>query len=70
MLGFCLWCRDSHRVSADDAQRYAVQLWVIAGGGYIAGDHDLSDMRRMEAEADQIMVMLERPKPWAQVGAV
>lgn len=66
LLGFCMWCSDSKRMSADDAAHYASNLWFIAGGGYIAGDHDLDDMRRMEAEAAAVFALIERPVPWSK----
>lgn len=62
----CMWCNGKRRLSADDAARYANQTYMIAGGGYIAGDHDYADMRRMEGEAAQVYALLRRSPPWAE----
>ncbi|MGY6246217.1 hypothetical protein ACXIUS_01550 [Bosea thiooxidans] len=48
----CLWCRGAKRLSVADVDAWSAQVWVIAGGGYIAGDHSLADCRTMEAEAN------------------
>ncbi len=64
----CLWCRFNGesvgRVRVETAARYADQLWMIAGGGYIDGTHSLADMRQMEAEAAGVYQKLGRALPW------
>lgn len=48
----CLWCGGSKRLRVWDVDAWSQQVWVLAGGGYIAGDHSLEDCRAMEAEAN------------------
>lgn len=62
----CPSCRGERRISVDDAIRYADWTYVIAGGGYVAGDHDLDDMRRMEARAEAIYALVGRTPPWGR----
>ena len=54
----CMWCKGTKRLGREDALHYADQLWMIAGGGYICGDHSLEDRRRMEAKANSIRKLL------------
>jgi hypothetical protein len=62
----CLWCKGTKKLVASGAKRYADQTYMLAGGGYIDGSHDLADMRRMEAEAEGIYHAVGADPPWAK----
>lgn len=55
----CMWCKGAKKLKRKDAIHYANQVWMIAGGGYIAGDHNLEDMRIMEAESAKIRALFD-----------
>lgn len=50
--GTCMWCDGRKRMPVRRVERWSEWIWLLAGGGYIAGDHDLEDRKRMEAEAN------------------
>ena len=59
-----MWCEGKGRVNASTAKQYADQTYMIAGGGYLDGTHDLADMRAMEAEAESVYRTIKRTPPW------
>ncbi len=63
----CGWCRGDGRVQTATALRYADHLFIIAGGGFIAGDHDLADMREIEAQAEAVYALAQIAPPWKAV---
>lgn len=60
----CDWCKGSKRLSAADAEQYADTIYMLAGGGYIAGDHDLDEMREMERKAEAIHAAIGSVPHW------
>lgn len=60
----CGWCQGSKRMSADDAEAWAQWRNSLGRGGYLCGDHDLEDARRMEAEARTVFALLQRQPTW------
>jgi hypothetical protein len=60
----CRWCKGGKRVPVGTALRYADNLWVLAGGGYLAGDHDYDYMRQMENRARDIYHVAQRKPSW------
>lgn len=50
----CLWCDGKKKLRKIDALRYADQLVTLGVGGYICGDHDLEDQKKMLRESDAI----------------
>jgi len=60
----CMWCRGEKRLPVEKTKQYADQMWMLAGGGYIAGDHDLKEMREMEAKAEGIYELIGEKSPW------
>lgn len=60
----CMWCEGKGRVEGKTAKQYADQVYMLAGGGYIAGDHDLADMRQMEADAEAVYKTIKKTPPW------
>lgn len=62
----CMWCRGVTKISPKLALRFADHIWMIAGGGYINGDHDLKDMRKMEKEARDIYRFCGAEPKWEQ----
>lgn len=60
----CMWCGGKGRVSTSIAKQYADQVYMIAGGGYLDGTHNLSDMREMEAEAEAVYKSIKKTPPW------
>lgn len=63
----CFWCRGAKRLPVADALRYADNTFSLAGGGYLGGDHDLDEMRRMEDRARKIYALAEVAPPWKAV---
>lgn len=62
LLGFCFWCDGSLKVSSDKAFRYANQVFTLAVGGYVCGDHDWKTRCEMIAEADKVCELLQVPR--------
>ncbi|ORE90954.1 hypothetical protein [Aurantimonas sp. 22II-16-19i] len=62
----CLWCKGARRLPTADALHYANTVYMLAGGGYIAGDHDLEVMRKMEAQAECIYALSGAVPPWKE----
>lgn len=54
----CAWCIGLRRVPVETALQYADQVETLGQGGYICGDHDVADMRRMEAEGMAIRKLI------------
>ena len=58
----CGWCKGEKRLPVHVACRYADDLYTIAVGGYVSGDHDIKDRDRMTGEAMAIFKIIgERP---------
>lgn len=60
----CMWCHGATRVPVEKARRYASVLWMIAGGGFIAGDHDFEHKVEMEKRAEKIYTLTGERAPW------
>jgi hypothetical protein len=60
----CTWCKGATRVSVEDGRRYADNVYMLAGGGYIAGDHSHEDMLEMQNRAEQIYALTQMDPPW------
>lgn len=60
----CMWCRGDIRVPVSTAHSYADQLYMIAGGGYICGDHDYEHKAEMERRAEMIYSLTGHTAPW------
>jgi len=60
----CMWCRGEKRLPTKKAHRYADNLFVIAGGGYICGDLDLDAKIEMEKRAEKIYALTGERAPW------
>lgn len=60
----CMWCRGKIRISVDLARRHADHVYMIAGGGFICGDHDYEHKRKMEQEAERIYALTGGIAPW------
>ena len=58
----CLWCGGSKRLPIKDALRYADVVYMCAGGGYITGDYNYTEMRQQEAYARKIAFYCDDPK--------
>lgn len=50
----CMWCNGKKKLQKDRAIQYSEHIWMLAGGGYICGDHDLKECRKMEAESSEV----------------
>lgn len=50
----CLWCAGVKKIRKKSALQYANHLVTLGIGGFICGDHDLSDQKKMLREADAI----------------
>jgi hypothetical protein len=61
----CMWCEGAKGVSKRTALQWASTLEMLAQGGYICGDHDYDDMRRMEAEAKAVRTFIAACAPAA-----
>jgi hypothetical protein len=62
----CMWCRGETRLPVEDARRYADNLWMLAGGGFIAGDHDFDHKIQMEKRAEAVYALTGEKAPWLQ----
>jgi hypothetical protein len=60
----CMWCRGEIRVPVETAHRYADNLWMIAGGGFVCGDHDYTHKIEMESKAAGIYALTGNAAPW------
>lgn len=60
----CMWCCGDKRVPVKTALRYADHIWMIAGGGYVAGDHDLEHKQELEKRAEYIYSVAQQSPPW------
>ncbi|ARP98261.1 hypothetical protein CAK95_03505 [Pseudorhodoplanes sinuspersici] len=49
-----MWCRGEKKLLKDRAIQYADHVWMLAGGGYICGDHDYDGMREMEQKSTEV----------------
>lgn len=59
-----MWCQGTGRLSRDDALRHARLGYALAGGGYIAGDYSLDEMRAEEAQAEAVYALFRETPPW------
>lgn len=62
----CCWCLGARRVPVETAHRYAKLTWNLAGGGYIAGDHDIDTKLEMEKRAEAVYALTGIAPPWQQ----
>ena len=62
----CNWCGGAKRVATRVARHYADNLYTIAVGGYINGDHDIGTRDRMTAEAVAVFNLLGEVPPWIE----
>jgi len=60
----CMWCEGLKRVDTTTAKRYADNIWTLAGGGYLAGDHDIKEKNEMEDRAHLVYSLIEEKPPW------
>lgn len=60
----CMWCNGEKRLPVEKARRYADTIWMIAGGGFIAGDHDFDEKIKMETRAEAIYDLTGSKAPW------
>lgn len=60
----CMWCCGEKRLPVAQAHRYADQLYMIAGGGYVCGDHGLIQKVEMEARAEAVYAITGTKAPW------
>ena len=60
----CQWCKGARRLLVAEGIRYADQLYSLAIGGYICGDHDLEDADRMKAKAEAVCALAQQVPPW------
>lgn len=60
----CMWCRGNIRISVETGHRYADQLYMLAGGGFICGDHEYDDKVEMEKRAETIYSVTGHTPPW------
>lgn len=67
MLGFtCTWCRGSKRLPRAKALNHANVVYTLAGGGYIAGEYSLQEMRERERSAEAVYAVFRETPPWRQ----
>ena len=57
----CLWCKGELKLRKAAALRFADQLVTLGVGGFICGDHDIADQKKMLREADQICKLFSEP---------
>lgn len=50
----CMWCKGVKKLRKNEALRFANNLVTLGIGGYICGDHDLPDQKKMLRESDRI----------------
>lgn len=62
----CMWCKGEKRVPVEIAHRYADHIYMIAGGGYVLGDHDYKHMVETERRAEAIYDFTGTPVPWVK----
>lgn len=62
----CMWCRGETRVSVEVARQHADHIWMLAGGGFIAGDHDFDHKVAMEQKAEAIYDLTGATPPWKE----
>lgn len=60
----CMWCSGEKRVPVETTRRYADQLYMIAGGGFVLGDHDYNHKIEMETRAENIYRLSGMKAPW------
>lgn len=60
----CMWCRGEIRIPVETAHRYADHIWMIAGGGFVCGDHDYEQKVDMERKAEGIYALTGNVAPW------
>ena len=65
----CCYCHGAGKAARKDALHWADVTWTFAGGGYIAGDYDLAEMRDMEAKAKAVAEMLGEPNRYRRKAA-
>lgn len=58
----CMWCKGVKKIRKNDALRFANHLVTLGIGGFICGDHDLADQKRMLKEADAICTAFDAPR--------
>lgn len=61
----CMWCRGEKRLATEKAHDYADNLFMLAGGGFIAGDHDFEHKVEMEKRAEKIYALTGCAPPWS-----
>jgi len=60
----CMWCRGDKRIGVQLARRHADHIYMIAGGGFICGDHDHDHKVEMEQRAEKIYELTGEVAPW------
>lgn len=63
----CLWCDGARRVPVSTAHSYANLTYNLAGGGFIAGDHEIDTKREMEKRAEAVYALTGIAPPWQQL---
>lgn len=62
----CMWCGGDIRIPVATARRYADHIYMIAGGGFVAGDHDYEHKVEMEQRAAKIYALTGEAAPWVR----
>lgn len=65
----CNWCNGAKRLPAAEAIDYAENIYTIAVGGYVCGDHDKADADRMTAKAEAVYALLQQVPSWQRTAA-
>lgn len=63
----CMWCKGEKRLPVQRAQEYANHIYMIAGGGFVVGDHDYNHMVETERKAEAIYAFTGTPCPWQKI---
>lgn len=66
LFGTCQLCAGTKRAPIKRALDHANHIYMLAGGGYICGDHSYDDMREMEAKAERVYALAESAPPWKE----
>lgn len=62
----CMWCGGAIRLPVARARHYADHIFMLAGGGFVAGDHDYEHKVEMEQRAEKIYALTGEAAPWVR----
>lgn len=60
----CMWCGGAIRLPVARARHYADHIFMLAGGGFVAGDHDYGYKLELELRAEKIYALTGGVAPW------